>query len=384
MSNRTPMQASRMASQMPRGPAAQPRVVVAIPVRNEEAYIVPCLRALDAQAGAAPDRIVLLLNCCTDRTASNVRRLAPELSTAVDIIERNLRGSQATAGFARSLAMRYAADPLADHDVLMTTDADAIVPPNWIAANLAALNNGADAVCGRAMLNPRDAHLIPAHLHEDDARERRLASLLDEIASVLDPDPFDPWPRHCEDSGASISVSVLAWRRAGGIPCVPCGEDRAFITKLRNIDLRVRHEPDVFVTVSGRTQGRASGGMADTIRRRLMQQDEFTDASLEPATDRYRRLLLRNAARRLWVDRRASIDALMEAFELPPRAFRAALGAPFFGQAWAMLERASPVLGARRVRFIELEHEIEAAVRLRAQAFGLLERQSGDHELVTA
>ena len=150
------------ATQMPRRLAATPRVVIAIPVRNEEAHIIPCLRALDKQVNASADRIVLLLNCCTDGTGAAVRKLTPHLSTAVDIIERNLRGTQATAGFARSLAMRYAADPLADHDILMTTDADGIVAPNWIAANLAAMNIGADAVCGRAVLDPNDAHLIPA------------------------------------------------------------------------------------------------------------------------------------------------------------------------------------------------------------------------------
>ena len=138
------------------------------------------------------------------------------------------------------------------------------------------------------------------------------------------------------------------------------------------------------MTVSGRTQGRAIGGMADTIRRRMVQQDEFTDAALEPAADRYQRLVFRNEARRLWIDRRAPIDALMEAVDLPPRTFRAALGAPFFGQAWAMLERASPVLTSRRVRFDELEAEIEHALQFRKQALEFMENQSHGHELVTA
>jgi GT2 family glycosyltransferase len=384
MSERAAPQNSRALAQDPGRQPAPPRVVVAIPVRNEAQHIVPCLRALDAQLGATADRIVLLLNCCSDGTSSNIKKLAPSLRTPIEIIERNLRGTQATAGFARSLAMRYAAKSLADHDVIMTTDADGVASPDWIAANLAALHCGADVVCGRAVLDPSDTHLIPAHLHEDDARECRLSSLLDEIASVLDPDPHDPWPRHPEASGASMSVSVLAWRRAGGMPSVACGEDRAFIARLRSIDLRVRHAPGVVVTVSGRTHGRAAGGMADTIRRRMVQQDEFTDVALEPATDRYQRILLRNAARRLWADRRARIDDMVEALALSPRTLRAALSAPFFGQTWAMLERASPMLISRRVRFIDLEAEIDSALRLRDQAYGLMERQPGDRELMMA
>ena len=157
---------------------------------------------------------------------------------------------------------------------------------NWLARNLDAIARGADAVAGQAEIEPEGAKLIPAHLHAIDARECAYAALLDEIRALLDPDPADPWPRHDEHSGASIAVTVEAYRRAGGMPDVSLAEDRAFIDRLRLVDARIRHERGVSVVVSARTVGRADGGMADTMRRRIAQPDEFLDERLEPVGQR--------------------------------------------------------------------------------------------------
>ncbi len=99
---------------------------------------------------------------------------------------------------------------------------------------LRAMKQGADAVCGRAVIDPIEALLIPPHLHQDDAREVAYASLLDEIESLILPDPADPWPRHREDSGATIAITASMFRRVGGVPFLPSGEDRALIRMLAN------------------------------------------------------------------------------------------------------------------------------------------------------
>jgi hypothetical protein len=311
------------------------------------------------------------LNNCVDGTAARVRAVVPLLGVPCEMIECTLRGDEATAGFARSLALRLAGESLSGSDVLMTTDADGQVDPLWLFENLRGFQAGAYAVCGRAEIDPEEALQIPERLHRDDALECRLVALLDEIEWLLDPDPHDPWPRHTQHSGASIAVTASAWRRVGGIPAVPSGEDRAFVAALRLADMRIRHAPEVRVRVSGRISGRARGGMADTIRRRMVLQDEFTDETIEPAADRWRRVALRAQARAAWGGGGVSCHTLAAALDLSACAVDAALSLPYFGQAWAALQRAA-VLSPRRVRFVDLSAEIATAellaARLRARA----------------
>jgi glycosyltransferase involved in cell wall biosynthesis len=119
------------------GRGALPKVVVAIPVRNEVDTIENCLRGLSEQEGAAIDRVVLLLNNCTDRTADRIGTLRPKPRVSIEIVERDLRGPRACAGFARNLAVQHALNTLEAHDVLLTTDADAVVASDWIARRCA-------------------------------------------------------------------------------------------------------------------------------------------------------------------------------------------------------------------------------------------------------
>ncbi len=342
-----------------------PRVLVAIPARDEAALIAGCLGALARQPQVRPDAVVLVLNNCRDASAELARALIPALPFALEIMERDLPPGLACAGVARRIGMERAAACAGANGVLLTTDADARVAPDWIATNLHALRAGADAVAGRAVLDPREARLIPRHLHEADAEECAYAALLDEIASLFEPDPADPWPRHQEENGASIAVRAGAYRRAGGMPPAPLAEDRAFFAALRRIDARIRHAPEVSVVVSGRIEGRAPGGMADTIRRRLVAPDLWLDARLEPAADWVRRLALRRRARNAW--RRGTAAAtLASMLGLSADALAAMLAREPFGAAWATIEAASPLLVARRVAVADLPREATRARRFRA------------------
>jgi len=339
--------------------------IVAIPARDEAERIGACLTALSEQQ-QCPDAVVLLLNNCSDGTEDVARGLLPRLNYRLDVASRALPRPLANAGCARRLAMQLAAEQAGSSGVLLATDADTVVPPDWIGRNLAALGRGADVVCGRVTVDPWEAAMIPAHLHADDALECRLIALLDEIAWMLDPEPHDPPPRHTEASGASLGVRVEAYHRVGGIPAIPCGEDRAFVASLWRMDARVRHDPGIEVVVSGRIEGRAEGGMADAIRRRMMQQDEFADEQAEPAEDAVRRYSLRSRVRQAWLSRRAD-SGLAAALAVPAGLVAGAVSGPFFGAAWAELERLSPVLRRRRVRFRELSREIERAEDLLRQ-----------------
>ena len=343
-------------------------VVVAIPARNEEERIGPCLEALARQPDSRFIQVVVLLNNCTDDTVPLVRGLGEHLPMIIHPIVVDLPPSRAGAGRARRMAMDQAAR-LAPDGVLFTTDADGCVAPDWIAANLAAMRRGVEAVAGQAVIDPVEAALIPAHLHEADAWEQVYTGLLDEIACLIDPDPADPWPRHTQHSGASIAVTAAAYRKARGMPEVAVGEDRAFIHALRCVDIRIRHAPEVEVVVSGRTVGRAAGGMADTIRRRMVMPDELLDAALEPAGASLRRSQLRRACRDVWSglrDPRDVLRRLASALAMRPDHLQECLSRCFFGAGWAEIEQTSPALMRQPVRAADVAEEILHARRILA------------------
>jgi GT2 family glycosyltransferase len=335
-------------------------VVVAIPVRNEEAYIGPCLAALAGQT-APPDDIILLLNNCTDGSAAICHSWQNSMPN-LRIVERRLTGRLANAGEARRLALEFALG-MSEGGVLLTTDADAVVPPDWVANNLRHILQGAEAVCGRAAMDPDDAAALPARLHEDHATEERCLTALDELDHALNPDPHDPWPRHTQHSGASIAVTAAALRRAGGPPSVAAGEDRALVASLRAADGKIRHAPEIVVTVSGRLQGRAAGGMAETISRRLAWPDAWADEAVEPAIDAYRRALAKAGLRSVRAGEKSG-QSLADDLLMSPSAIRWAQLHPYFGAAWNMVQRLSPVLHRRRVAVADLPKETRQAAHL--------------------
>ncbi len=340
------------------------RAIVAIPAKDEAALLGGCLAALAASRDARVDGVVVCLNNCNDGSAGILSRVAPDLPFALHVLDVVLPPDQACAGVARRLAMDRAAVLAGLDGVVLTTDADGRVAQDWLAVNLAALRGGADAVAGRAEIDPEGAALIPPHLHAIDARECAYAALLDEIAALVDPDPYDPWPRHDEHSGASIAVTVEAYRRTGGMPPVRLGEDRAFFDALRRVDARIRHDPAARVVVSARIEGRAAGGMADTIRRRIGAVDAFLDVRLEHVVDHLRRVRTRAALRRVWEAQRRTggLGVWAESggvYAAPPKA---RLPQPFFGEVWDAAERN---LGRRPVALTALSRETARARRVR-------------------
>ncbi len=336
-----------------------PVTAVAIPAKDEADTIGRCLYGL-VQATRAPDHIVLCVNNTTDDTVARARSVNLPLATTLHVIERVLPPQAAHAGTARRIAMDEAARLAGPAGVVLTTDADGVVDTTWLDSNLAALAAGADVVAGWVDLDIESWHAIPRRLHDDDARECAYDSLCDEIHARLDPDPADPLPRHTQHSGASIALRVEAYRRCGGLLPIPSGEDRAFIAALRRIDARIRHAPDCHVTVSGRTVGRASGGMADTIRRRLTAPDAYLDDRLEPAEACARRARLRAALRGSQADP-ALLAAAAQELLLDRNDLALALATQPLGAVWADLERENPVLARNPVAVVDLPRQMRIA-----------------------
>ena len=112
--------------------------------------------------------------------------------------------------------------------VILTTDADSQVAPNWIAENLAAFEAGAEAVLGRIDLDG-EGEFLPEALHRRGELEDAYERLLTELSWLLDPLEHNPWPHHATISGASLGITRTAYCRVGRLPRVPLGEDKALI-----------------------------------------------------------------------------------------------------------------------------------------------------------
>jgi Glycosyl transferase family 2 len=350
-----------------RRPHRRRRCVVAIPAKDE-AERLP-VAALSKQVGddgqsLAADQfeVVVFANNCRDGTREVVRRLCRDLPFHLELIEAELPTPLAHAGEARRRAMAFAAARLESagaDGVILTTDADSRVPQHWLARNLREIDAGADAVLGRLALDEEGARL-PLSLHQRGALEDEYEGLLAEIAALLDPVPWNPWPFYTTISGASIAIRASAFREVGGVPRVPLGEDKALIAALTRMDAKIRFSNQIEVVTSARLTGRAVGGVADTLRLRSRCPDAFCDEALEPVRTFITRLRLRGQLRQGWPRaledsrwlRRLAVEA-----ELRQEARRSKA----FGAAWEILETMNAALQRQLLKAADLPSEIGKA-----------------------
>lgn len=272
--------------------AEAPSVAVAIPVKDEEAALPGCLRALDEAAARWPGRVtvVAMANECRD---GSVALLARTRLRHADLAWRavSLLPGARHAGWARRLAFDAAADLLErPNDLLLSTDADTLVAPDWIARNAACLAD-CEAVAGRAVTIAAERAATGAVGRRRLDQLGRYYTLLDHLRASREPAGSEGWPRHYYEGGASIALRLGLYRRIGGAPTPSLAEDRALFDRIRLNEGRVRHPVDVRVFTSCRLHGRAPGGMADALAG-WVAQDEDTPlheayrvaAALDPDT----------------------------------------------------------------------------------------------------
>jgi hypothetical protein len=344
-----------------------PHTVIAIPVKDEAQRLPACLQALAAQENVvfADITVLAMLNNTTDDTADVVRAVAPTLPYRLEMHSVTLDAAHANAGWARRLAMEAAARITAPDGVLLTTDADTLVHPDWIEANLKEIEAGYDAVAGYVMADPMELMELPPAILERGRLEWEYQQLAAELDARVDCEPHDAWPRHNQNCGASAAVTLRAYRLIGGLPPKPVGEDRALFEMIRRIDGKIRHSLEVQVVTSARTDGRACGGLADEIRLRT-DPDHPCDEALEVAVATLRRAQWRFELRQIWDAGRveAVADAWATKLHIDPAALRTAAHRRHFGAFWAELEALSPKLVRRLVTPAELPREHRRIRRL--------------------
>ena len=182
---------------------------VVIPAHNEEECLARCLRAVmraaeHPQLAGEPVHVMVVLDACDDGSRWVVEQYPVSL---LEIHARNV-GVARAEGAARLIA--------AGARWIACTDADTLVPDDWLAAQL---SYGADAVCGVVEVDDWSAHSA-------DVRSRYEAAYFDQ-------------EDHRHIHGANFGISSSAYLKAGGFPALTAHEDVHLVRRLQEIGARV-------------------------------------------------------------------------------------------------------------------------------------------------
>ncbi len=214
---------------------------VVVPAHQEAARIGGTLSALAAQR----DRGFTLLvvdNASTDGTADVVREFAERAPFPVQVLTEPQKGvgCAVDSGFRHALAHGAR--------LLARTDADCLPHPGWTEAARAALEDGADMVCGRLDAR-RDEH---GPLGRAAFRALvRTAALFGRIrpAHARRHGYLSPYRMH---AGNNMAITAETYLAVGGMPRRPSPTDRTFLNRVRRHTTGIRHSRRMLVENSTR------------------------------------------------------------------------------------------------------------------------------------
>ena len=244
-------------------PEADLRACVVVPARDEEDLVGACLVGLAAQRGVGlfEYEVILVLDGCSDRTGERARAFAaasPELR--LHLLEGPGRG----AGPARRVGMDLACERLLGlgrpDGLVACTDADSVVAPGWLGAQLAAVATGARAIGGRVEIRHDDARRLGRRV-----LRRRAEQSAARHRTVLAAEGRSGAAQHWQFSGASMSLTAATYAQIGGIEPHAALEDEALERSLQRHGVPIERLSAVRVATSGRTEGRASRGLAHDL-----------------------------------------------------------------------------------------------------------------------
>ncbi len=286
-------------------------VCVIVPVRNEglnlEATLWALTNQIDLKGKALAKNcyeIIVLANNCTDNSAEIARRFAQnQPNLMLHVVEMTLNSDRAHIGWVRKLLMDEASRRFKslgrNLGVIASTDGDTRVASTWIAATLAAINHGADAVGGRIITDSSERSKLDRLTRLYYLRYSRYGYLTSQLETYLDP-YFESLPRHHHHYGASLAVTAHIYDQVGGLPPLRSSEDVALYDALRRVDARFRHSPTVRVITSARAIGRAEAGLSDRLSQLNVMAQKHQQILVEPAKLVELRLCLRRWLRYLW------------------------------------------------------------------------------------
>ncbi|MFC8527714.1 glycosyltransferase [Nocardia sp. NPDC057227] len=216
-------------------------VAVVIPVHNEQRLLPHCLRAVRRAAATVqvPVATIVVLDACSDDS----RRRVPDWARALQIGARNVGVARAT-GFDLAAAELSHLDPRSVW--YATTDADSVVPVDWLTAQLHHART-ADLVAGTVAVRWREQR--PAVRAEYERRHRRGA----------------PGP-HGHVHGANLGFRASRYHAVGGFAPLPADEDVDLVARLRRAGARTVWPEHPAVLTCDRSDNRVEGGFGGHLR----------------------------------------------------------------------------------------------------------------------
>lgn len=216
-------------------------VAVVVPVHNERALLARCLDALEAAVAESPVPCVvrIVLDRCSDGSAE----IAACHPFPVVLLEANSVGRARRAGVDSALAALVALP--AERVWIANTDADSVVPRDWVRVQCDLAVRGADVVLGT--VRPDFDDLSAAHRRHWLRRHSRGAPA-------------------GKTYGANLGVRASSYTAVGGFGDRVLGEDVQLVEACRALGSVVVASDEAEVVTSGRTVGRAPGGYADFLR----------------------------------------------------------------------------------------------------------------------
>lgn len=212
------------------------------------------LAAFAAQRDAPSFGVCLFLDSCTDDSRTIVDALAPTLPyPIVTACSEGVAPPNAGRARAAAVALALSCSPA----TLLCTDADSEPAPDWVAANVFALDR-ADMVAGRILLG-KQAH-APV--------QQRLIAYYDRLhrhRRRLDPVAWEDAATHHWTSAASLAMRTDTYRTLGGFAPLARGEDADLADRAWRAGYRLRRDARAQVGTSARRHGRAEGGLAASL-----------------------------------------------------------------------------------------------------------------------
>jgi glycosyltransferase involved in cell wall biosynthesis len=221
-------------------------ICVVIPARDEEKLLPRCLNSVlrATERVCEPDTadIVVVSDLCTDRTYQIASAILGRHGIVLSCQHGNV-GAARRRGV--KIALKRHQGPLT-RCWIANTDADCVVPSDWLSNQLTLAREGTEAVAGTVRID----HFLE---HRPEVRERLRKSV------VIDRD--GPYPHAC---GANMGLAAETYVSAGGWSPLCIGEDHDLWKRVLATGARAIATEKIQVITSGR-QGRTPDGFMQRL-----------------------------------------------------------------------------------------------------------------------